>query len=79
MNTTLKSRIWAQGATDQIGHRAYLAALLPHVKGAGLVYICNPNNPTGTVTKKADIDYIVAHKPEGCVVLLDEEIGRAHV
>ena len=23
-----------------------LAALLPHVKGAGLVYICNPNNPT---------------------------------
>jgi allantoin racemase len=31
MNATLKSRIWAQGATDQIGHRAYLAALLPHM------------------------------------------------
>jgi Asp/Glu/hydantoin racemase len=25
-------RIWAQGATDQIGHRNYLAALLPHVQ-----------------------------------------------
>jgi len=24
-------------------------ALLPHVKGAGLVYICNPNNPTSTI------------------------------
>src|SRR4249919_1688159 len=26
-----------------------LSALLPHVKGAGLVYICNPNNPTSTI------------------------------
>jgi Asp/Glu/hydantoin racemase len=25
-------RIWAQGATDQIGHRTYLAALLPHMQ-----------------------------------------------
>jgi Asp/Glu/hydantoin racemase len=32
LNATTKSRIWAQGATDQIGHRAYLAALLPHMK-----------------------------------------------
>jgi len=27
-----KHRIWAQGATDQVGHRNYLAQLLPHVK-----------------------------------------------
>src|SRR5213592_4303795 len=26
-----------------------LAALLPLTKGAGLVYICNPNNPTSTI------------------------------
>ena len=39
---------------------------------AGLIYVCNPNNPTGTVTRKEDIDYLVAHKPEGTVVLLDE-------
>src|SRR6185312_12562891 len=31
VDATKTSRIWAQGATDQIGHRAYLAALLPHV------------------------------------------------
>ena len=39
---------------------------------AGLIYICNPNNPTGSVTKKEDIDYIVANKPKDAVVLLDE-------
>jgi Asp/Glu/hydantoin racemase len=27
-----KRRIWAQGATDQIGHRNYLAKLLPHMQ-----------------------------------------------
>ena len=39
---------------------------------AGLIYVCNPNNPTGTVTKKGDIDTLVAKKPEGTIVLLDE-------
>ena len=39
---------------------------------AGLIYVCNPNNPTGTVTRKEDIDYVVANKPKGCVVLIDE-------
>jgi allantoin racemase len=32
MNGMKKHRIWAQGATDQVGHRNYLAALLPHMK-----------------------------------------------
>src|SRR5262249_46628274 len=39
---------------------------------AGLIYVCNPNNPTGSVTPKQDIEYLVAHKPEGAVILLDE-------
>jgi histidinol-phosphate aminotransferase len=39
---------------------------------AGVIYICNPNNPTGTVTRKEDVAHIVANKPEGCVVLIDE-------
>jgi histidinol-phosphate aminotransferase len=38
----------------------------------GLIYVCNPNNPTGTVTRKEDIDSLVANKPKGCVVLIDE-------
>ncbi|WP_435019877.1 pyridoxal phosphate-dependent aminotransferase [Tundrisphaera sp. TA3] len=40
--------------------------------GAGLIYVCNPNNPTGSVTRKDDIDFLVANKPNGAVVLLDE-------
>ena len=39
---------------------------------AGLIYVCNPNNPTGSVTKKEDIDYLIANKPKGAIVLLDE-------
>ena len=39
---------------------------------AGLFYICNPNNPTGTLTKRADIEWLVANKPKGSVVLIDE-------
>jgi histidinol-phosphate aminotransferase len=39
---------------------------------AGVIYVCNPNNPTGTITRKEDIAAIVANKPKGCVVLIDE-------
>ncbi|MEO6725179.1 MAG: aminotransferase class I/II-fold pyridoxal phosphate-dependent enzyme [Blastocatellia bacterium] len=39
---------------------------------AGLIYICNPNNPTGTITPRADIEWAMANKPEDTVLLLDE-------
>lgn len=39
---------------------------------AGLIYICNPNNPTGTITRKSDIEWLVANKPHGSVVMIDE-------
>jgi len=39
---------------------------------AGIIYVCNPNNPTGSITSKEDIEYLIAHKPKGAVVLLDE-------
>jgi histidinol-phosphate aminotransferase len=39
---------------------------------AGLFYVCNPNNPTGTVTPRAAIEWLVENKPAGSVVLLDE-------
>jgi histidinol-phosphate aminotransferase len=38
----------------------------------GLIYLCNPNNPTGTVTPRADIDWLIDNKPRGAIVLLDE-------
>ncbi len=42
------------------------------VSDAGLIYVCNPNNPTGTLTPKADIEWLVANKPKGAIVMIDE-------
>jgi histidinol-phosphate aminotransferase len=39
---------------------------------AGLIYVCNPNNPTGTLTPKEDIEWLVENKPKGSIILLDE-------
>jgi histidinol-phosphate aminotransferase len=47
-------------------------AMLAAAPNAGLYYICNPNNPTGTVTSRSDIEYLVANKPQGSVVMIDE-------
>jgi histidinol-phosphate aminotransferase len=41
-------------------------------ENAGLIYICNPNNPTGTLTPPEDIAWLVANKPKGAVVMIDE-------
>jgi len=46
-----------------------MAAASPN---AGLIYICNPNNPTGTLTPQADIEWLVANKPKGTIVMIDE-------
>jgi histidinol-phosphate aminotransferase len=47
-------------------------AMLAVDKNPGVIYICNPNNPTGTVTGKEQIDYVVENKPAGTIVLVDE-------
>lgn len=47
-------------------------AMLAAAPNAGLFYVCNPNNPTGTLTSRADIEYLVANKPAGSVVMIDE-------
>lgn len=39
---------------------------------AGLLYLCNPNNPTGSITPAADIAWLLAHKPAHTRVLVDE-------
>ena len=39
---------------------------------AGVIYICNPNNPTGTITAKKDILWALENKPKGSILLVDE-------
>jgi histidinol-phosphate aminotransferase len=54
------------------GYKHDVKAMLAADPNAGAFYICNPNNPTGTLTPKSDIAWLIANKPAGSVVILDE-------
>jgi histidinol-phosphate aminotransferase len=49
-----------------------IKAMLAAASTPGVIYICNPNNPTGTVTSRADIEHAVANAPKGTILLIDE-------
>jgi histidinol-phosphate aminotransferase len=50
-----------------------LNGMLDRAAGAaGLVYICNPNNPTGTLTPRADLEAFLRKLPPTFKVLMDE-------
>jgi histidinol-phosphate aminotransferase len=38
----------------------------------GLIYLCNPNNPTSTFTTGADLDWLVKNLPPDTTLLVDE-------
>lgn len=40
--------------------------------GGGLIYICNPNNPTSSITPPSDIGWLAANLPPQTVLLVDE-------
>lgn len=42
------------------------------MKRPSVVYFCNPNNPTGTITSSRDIDAWIAEAPETTTFLMDE-------
>jgi histidinol-phosphate aminotransferase len=48
---------------------AMLKAIRPDTK---LVYVCNPNNPTGTICKSADLIRFVKEASRKAIVLVDE-------
>jgi len=37
-----------------------------------LVFVANPNNPTGTWNRRAEVEALVAALPKGCLLVLDE-------
>jgi histidinol-phosphate aminotransferase len=47
-------------------------AMIASAPDAGLFYICNPNNPTGTLTPHSDLEYLVENKPKSSIVMVDE-------
>ena len=49
-----------------------IKAMLAAASNPGVIYICNPNNPTGTCTPRSDIEYAVANAPKDTIILIDE-------
>ena len=47
-------------------------ALVAAAPNAGVIYICNPNNPTGTLTPREDILWALDNKSKGSILLVDE-------
>jgi histidinol-phosphate aminotransferase len=54
-------------------HRYDLAALLDAITDrTKIVYICHPNNPTGTINSRADLDSYFEHVPDHVLTVLDQ-------
>ena len=50
-----------------------LSAMLSRCdRSTGLVYLCNPNNPTGTLTARQDVDDFLHKLPSNIPVVIDE-------
>jgi histidinol-phosphate aminotransferase len=57
---------------DKTTYKYDVKAMLAADPKPGAYYIVNPNNPTGTITPKEDIAWLVKNKPAGSVVIVDE-------
>jgi histidinol-phosphate aminotransferase len=55
--------------TDRFAHDL---AKMGEVTNAGLVYVCNPNNPTASITPKNELADFIAKIPPQTMVLVDE-------
>ncbi len=64
----------AEVISDPLNNRFQhdLDAMLAHSAGAGLVYVCNPNNPSATVIPRGDLENFISRLPASCHVLIDE-------
>jgi histidinol-phosphate aminotransferase len=66
----MKAPLFEVALTPKFEHD--VKAMLAAHPSPGAYYIVNPNNPTGTMTPKADIVWLLANKPKGSVVIVDE-------
>lgn len=48
---------------------AMLAAVTPHTR---VMFLCTPNNPTGTALSGAAVEHVLVHIPDHVLVVLDE-------
>jgi len=55
----------AEGRLDRQG-------LVDQIPSSKLIYICSPNNPTGNIQDRSDIEFVLAAARNQCLVVLDE-------
>ena len=68
---TARAEVVSVRLTPQFAHD--LEAMSQHLdENATLVYICNPNNPTGTLTPRPDLEVFVKRLPANTHILIDE-------
>lgn len=67
---TMKAPLFSVPLTKTYAHD--VKAMLAAHPSPGAYYIVNPNNPTGTMTPKEDIAWLIENKPKGSVVIIDE-------
>jgi histidinol-phosphate aminotransferase len=60
-------RVPLQAETHDLA--AMAAAITPRTR---LIFVCNPNNPTGTVVHAAELEAFLDRVPPDCLVVLDE-------
>jgi len=61
--------------SEHLGHD--LSAMLEAVTSkTKLVFICNPNNPTGTIVRKDELTRFLTELPKGITVVIDEAYGE---
>jgi histidinol-phosphate aminotransferase len=82
-DTTYEAPVWAAKAagnpvisvplSDPNGAAAHdIRRMLAASSTPGVFYICNPNNPTGTCTPRADLEHAASVAPHESVLLIDE-------
>ena len=57
------------------GYRLDLEQMAAASRGAKLVFVCDPNNPTGDALKQAEWAEFIEALPEGCIAVVDEAYG----
>jgi histidinol-phosphate aminotransferase len=68
---SIRATMIATNLRHDYGHK--LESMLAAVNAeTGLIYICNPNNPTGTLTDRQEIDRFLEKLPERVPVIIDE-------
>ena len=67
---TMKAKAYAVPLTSKYAYD--VKAMLAAHPSPGAYYLVNPNNPTGTITPREDIVWLVKNKPAGSVVVVDE-------